>query len=697
MTLAYYAGMGSSKQSQFSAVYGYFSPAKVTRRYVLGLSLLAACVIANFVIMQVSLTFQQRQVRISALAAEQSRLFSDIGVYSRSLMGATVSNDAPTESIDAIRTQMREAGQSINRNMRELLRLDNEPIVGLLRIQVITRFYRQAPHNLEQKINRYLERTNELAGLSTEHLAVRMNQWVPMDIALTTGSLIQNSFDDAMEEAYRASRKSVAAMEFAERVVTILTLLMLVLEGVYLFAPLVRMLQAQARQDRLTGLANRTMFYEKLDKALADARARNDKVTLILFDLDRFKPINDTLGHMAGDALLQEIARRTIDAAGKGGFVARLGGDEFAIIPPPSFDLHGLNALLQKVAADIEVPLYFGEWEMQPSASLGAAIFPDHGEDAERLFAAADAALCAAKKQRSVFLVYDEAMCAKDEETRQLTLDLKQAVSQRELCVFYQPQFAMRDNICIGFEALLRWRHPTRGLLNAGQFVHMAERLGLVPDVTAQVVEFVATDIRRWLDQGRDPGVIGINMPEEMFATDLAQQMLDRALTRHNVPYDRICVEVTEDVFLNRAAEQISERLSTMRALGLRIAFDDFGTGYASLSHLKRFPFDELKIDRSFVNDLTHDKRSVEIIRALTGLARNLGKSVVAEGIETEEQRAVLMAEGCPVGQGFLFSKAVPFEEATRFTRPLQAVTPPAPTLENVIAAFAPPFRSVAG
>ncbi|MEJ0061147.1 MAG: bifunctional diguanylate cyclase/phosphodiesterase [Terricaulis sp.] len=668
----------------------------MTRRYVLGLSLLAACVIANFVIMQVSLTFQQRQVRISALAAEQSRLFSDIGIYSRSLMGATVTNDAPKESIDAIRLQMREAGEAIDRNMHELLRLDNEPIVGLLHIQVITRFYREAPHNLEQKINRYLERTNELAGLSTEHLAIRMSQWVPMDIALTTGSLIQNSFDDAMDEAYRASRKSVAMMEFAERVVTILTLLILVLEGVYLFAPLVRMLQAQARQDRLTGLANRTMFYEKLDKALAQARARDGKATLILFDLDRFKPINDTLGHMAGDALLQEVATRTLAAAGKDGFVARLGGDEFAIIPPANFDLNDLGALMQKIATDIEVPLFYGEWEMQPAASLGAAIFPDHGEDAERLFAAADAALCAAKKQRSTFLVYDDAMCAKDDETRQLTLDLKQAVTNRELCIYYQPQLAMRDNTCIGFEALLRWRHPTRGVLTAGQFVHMAERLGLIPDITQQVVEFVAADIRRWLDQGVDPGIIGINMPEEMFATDLAQQMLDRALTRHNVPYDRICVEVTEDVFLNRAAEQISERLSNMRALGLRIAFDDFGTGYASLSHLKRFPFDELKIDRSFVNDLTHDKRSVEIIRALIGLARNLGKSVVAEGIETEEQRAVLMAEGCPVGQGYLFAKAVPFEEATSFTRPLDAAAKQAAVPETIIAAFTPGPRLAA-
>jgi EAL domain-containing protein (putative c-di-GMP-specific phosphodiesterase class I) len=195
----------------------------------------------------------------------------------------------------------------------------------------------------------------------------------------------------------------------------------------------------------------------------------------------------------------------------------------------------------------------------------------------------------------------------------------------------------------------------------------LAERLGLVPDITAEVVEVVARDIRAWLDQGYDPGMVGINMPEEMFATDLAQQMLDRALSRYNVPYDRICVEVTEDVFLNRAADQIAERLAGMRKLGMRIAFDDFGTGYASLSHLKHFPFDELKIDRTFVNDLTRDNRSVEIIRALIGLARNLGKNVIAEGIETEEQRALLLAEGCPVGQGYLFSRAVPIEEATRF------------------------------
>ncbi|HVZ99606.1 MAG TPA: EAL domain-containing protein [Caulobacterales bacterium] len=649
---------------------GYFSPEKVTRRYVLGLSLLAACVIANFVIMQVSLTFQQRQVRISALAAEQSRLFSDIGVYSRSLMRAAVANDVPEESINAIRENMRSAGQRLRANMHELLRLDDERIAGVLRFQVMTPYYRQPPHNLEQKIDRYIERTNELASLTPEHLAVRFSQWVPMDIAVTTGSLIQNSFDQAMAGGYSAAQRSVGMMQFAEKIITLLTLIILVLEGVYLFAPLLRVLQAQARQDRLTGLANRTLFYETLAKRLDAARAGRGHAALILFDLDRFKPINDTLGHVAGDALLQEVANRTVKVVGEKGFVARLGGDEFAILPSPDLEPQELEGLLERVVQEIEAPLYYGEWEMQPAASLGAAVFPVHGEDAERLFASADAALYVAKKQRSTFLIYDEAMRSDDDEARQMTLDLRRAVSQHELCVYYQPQIAMHENRCIGFEALLRWRHPTKGVLNAGQFVHMAERLGLVPEITAMVIASVAHDIRAWLNQGFDPGIVGINMPEEMFATDLAQQMLDRGLAPHAIPYERICIEVTEDVFLNRAADQISARLSAMRDLGLRIAFDDFGTGYASLSHLKRFPFDELKIDRSFVDDLTRDARSVEIIRALTGLARNLGKSVIAEGIETEEQRALLLAEGVPVGQGYLFSKAVPFDQATAFLRP---------------------------
>ncbi len=662
--------MNTGEQIAGGGERAYFSPDKVRRRYVLGLSLLAACIIANFCIMQVSLTFQQRQVRISALAAEQSRIFSDMGVYSRSLMGAALNRDVPEESINAIRAKMRDAGERLRANMHELLRLDNERIAGVFTFQVMTPYYRQAPHNLEQKIDRYIQRANELASLTPEHLAFRINQWVPMDIAVTTGSVIQNSFDQAMKGGYRAAQRSVGMMQFAERAITLLTLLILLLEGAFLFAPLLRELQAQARQDRLTGLANRTLFYETLAKRLDQARAGRGNVALIVFDLDRFKPINDTLGHVAGDVLLQEVAKRTVSVVGEKGFVSRLGGDEFAVLPAPDFDPLQLPELLSRITGAIEEPLYFGEWEMQPAASLGAAIYPGHGEDAERLFASADAALYVAKKQRSTFLVYDEAMRSDDDEARQMTLELKRAVSQNELCVYYQPQIAMRDNRCIGFEALLRWRHPTKGVLNAGQFVHMAERLGLVPEITAMVIAQVAADIRAWLNQGLDPGVIGINMPEEMFATDLAQQMLDRGLAPHSVPYGRICIEVTEDVFLNRAADQISARLSAMRELGLRIAFDDFGTGYASLSHLKRFPFDELKIDRSFVDDLTRDARSVEIIRALTGLARNLGKSVVAEGIETEEQRALLLAEGCPVGQGYLFSRAVPFEEASTFLKP---------------------------
>jgi diguanylate cyclase (GGDEF)-like protein len=660
--------------------HGYFSPEKVTRRYLLALALLAACVLANFAIMQASLAFQQRQVSISALSAQQSRLFSDIGLCTRSLMQAATQQDTPEQSLAALRERIKDSGRQLRDNMEEILRLDDEPVAGVFRLQVMTRFYREKPHNLEEKIDRYIERTNEIASLSTEHLGIRINQWIPMDIAVSTGTHIQNSFDAAMEEAHNISRLSVAAMEFAERALTLFTLGLLVFEGMLLFAPLVRALreestriksyerelEAKARTDQLTGLANRVLFYERLAAVTQQAHDESARVALILFDLDKFKPINDTLGHQAGDALLKEVAVRVARVVGPEPLVARLGGDEFAVVMNVDFALEGLEPLLARIAEAIEEPLFYRQWEMKPAASLGAALFPSHGDEPERLFAAADAALCAAKKEHAAYCVYDERMRAQDDEARALALDLKRAAPNGELCIYYQPQFTMHGGRCVGFEALLRWNHPQKGLLSAGRFVHMAERLGLVPEITAQVVETVARDIRAWLDQGLDPGVVGVNMPEEMFATDLAEQMLDRTLSRYNVPYGRICVEVTEDVFLNRASEQIAERLATMRALGMRISFDDFGTGYASLSHLKHFPFDELKIDRSFVNDLTHDVRSVEIIRALVGLARNLGKTVIAEGIETEEQRALLLAEGCPVGQGFLFSEAEPFEHATR-------------------------------
>jgi diguanylate cyclase len=644
---------------------------KLTVRYRIALGLLALCIGLGVMLNHVSITFQQRQVHISSLAAEQSRLFASIGVRVRGLLDA------------AARGQMPESCDRLQANMTQILALDSEPVAGVMRLNAMTPIYRDAPHRLEDKTVQYLLTARELAALSTVDLVARARAWVPMDIAVSTGSVIQHSYDVAMAEAYRSARYSVALMDLLQRSAAVAMMLILLLEGQLLFAPLVRLLEReesrnrahhktlelQARTDQLTGLANRSEFQDFLDGCVANSAPG----VLVLLDLDRFKPVNDIFGHLAGDGLLKVVSGRIEGFTRGKGLVARLGGDEFALVFTGEMTHDDLQLALVGLARAIEQPVQVEGWEIQPAISMGAVMFGPHGEHPDDLYVAADSALYRAKRLRCSFVIFDDQMRAQEEARRRMAIELRQGMRRGELCVHYQPQFELVSGRCCGFEALIRWQHPARGLLAADNFIRVAERIGLVPEITRLVVDTVARDLRAWLDAGLDPGIVAINVPEEMFITDVAVKMLDESLARLAVPCGRICIEVTEDVFLNRDVDSIAERFAAMRERGFRVAFDDFGTGHASLSHLKRFPFDELKIDRSFTSDIAVDIKSREIVRALLTIASNLGKSVIAEGIETAEQKSILVSEGCARGQGYLYSRSVPAHEARRFMqRPRQ-------------------------
>jgi diguanylate cyclase len=650
---------------------------KLTVRYRIALGLLALFIALGVVLNHVSITLQQRQVRISSLAAEQSRLFASIGERVRGLLDAGARGQMPESTFLALRQSVVESCDHLQANMAEILALDSEPVAGFMRLNAMTPIYRDVPHRLEEKTEQYLLAARQLAALSTVDLGARTRAWVPMDIAVSTGSAIQHSYDVAMAEAQRSARYSVALMDLLQRSAAVALMLILVLEGQLLFAPLVRMLereetrnrvyqqtlQQQARTDQLTGLANRIEFQDLLDRCAANAVSG----VLVLLDLDRFKPVNDLFGHLAGDGLLKVVSER-IEMCMRGqGLAARLGGDEFALVFSKGMKLASLQSALAALARAIEQPVQVEGWEIQPAVSMGAVMFGTHEEHPDDLYVAADAALYRAKRLRCSFVIYDDQMRAQEEARRRMAMELRQGMQRNELCVHYQPQFELVSGRCCGFEALIRWQHPTRGLVTADSFIRVAERIGLVPEITRLVVDAVARDLRGWLDAGLDPGVVAINVPEEMFITDVAVKMLDESLTRLAVPCERICIEVTEDVFLNRDVDSIAERFAAMRDRGFRVAFDDFGTGHASLSHLKRFPFDELKIDRSFTCDIAMDIKSREIVRALLTIASNLGKSVIAEGIETAEQKSILVSEGCARGQGYLYSRSVTAVEAQRF------------------------------
>lgn len=677
--------MPASQPSSETLGRQHSSLSRVVTRYFAGLLVLALLASTSFAVIRAALRMQVEDVQINRLVFEQSQSFEKIGILSRALMEAASGNDVPEQQIERLRQRIDNTAQQIKLNMERMFAVEAGRMATWDKARPIDKVYRQPPHNLERQLTEYLRQIHILANLSTEQLANRIEHWAPTDTAIIYGTKMKLSFKAAMDQAHDHSMLHLAQLNKLVKLIAIVTMIVLLSEALFLFVPLVKKLRLegeqirliesklrrQATEDQLTQLANRSSFYEHMHSWIDQAEAQNTTVNLIVFDLDRFKSINDTLGHQAGDQLLETTAARAKAALGPDQMIARLGGDEFAILSRSGTNQSTLEKLVRHLASTIEVPITDGDWEIRPSASFGSANFPEHAKNSEELFAAADAALYTAKREKTPFHFYNTQMREADKESRQIARDLRRAIPNGELAVFYQPQFDVQSLTPIGFEALVRWWHPTRGLLGAGEFVPIAERLGLMADLTTEVVETVTRDIRKWLDMERDPGVIGINLPEEMFATGIAEPLLDRSLAQHDIPYDRICIEVTEDVFLNRASDKIAESLEGIRKRGMRVAFDDFGTGYASLSHLKNFPFDELKIDRSFVFDIGKDEKSAEIVRALIGLARNLNKGLIAEGIETEEQRDFLALEGCTKGQGFIFAKALPFISATDYTAPL--------------------------
>ena len=681
----------------------HYALRRVVTRYFAGLLLLALLAAATFVVMSIALKVQAQDSLINRLVFEQLQSFYEIEDAVRALQrttpntadatgaagatgtaaGAGAAGLAPAAEPDEERTllhnRIRKFSRQITASTQHIVETSAERARFLPNPHPIFDVYMRQPHRMQARLELYLDQVAALKGEEPEAISA--------GAARLESAEIRQLFEVALKEADDALIRDLAALDQFVKGVTLFSMIILLSEALFLLMPVVKKLRIesaqirlyeselrrQANEDQLTGLANRSMFYETLRHWIAKADAEGTTVSLILFDLDRFKPINDTLGHQTGDRLLEQVAHRARGTLCEGDMIARLGGDEFGVISRQDGRDGALAAQIKKLVAVIEVPVSHGEWEFRPSASFGCAVFPDHARAAEELFAAADAALYEAKKDKSAFQIYDSRMRAADEENRQLARDLRHAVANGQLTVHYQPQFDIPGMTPIGFEALVRWTHPRKGVMGAGEFVPIAEKLGLVPELTTEVVETVARDIRRWLDDGRDPGIVSINMPEEMFAMGIAEPLLDRSLARERIPFNRICVEVTEDVFLNRASDQIAEILARIRERGMRVAFDDFGTGYASLSHLKAFPVDDLKIDRSFIDDIGKDERGSVIIRALLGLARNLKKDVVAEGVETMDQYRFLSEQGCTKGQGFIYAKPMPFAAATSYTLPLNA------------------------
>jgi diguanylate cyclase (GGDEF)-like protein/PAS domain S-box-containing protein len=422
-----------------------------------------------------------------------------------------------------------------------------------------------------------------------------------------------------------------------------------------------------AMHDSVTRLANRVRFGEALIEAML--RGKEAGGCLAVMDLDGFKEINDRYGHEAGDAVLVEIGRRLSAAARPGELVARLGGDEFGLIFGPG----DAEAVRQRVDAVLErgvLPVAVEGALVTVGASIGLAVWPEHGDSPETLQQNADLALYSAKLAgggKSV--VYAPGMRAARDARRWVSTELPDALLSGAIEVHYQPIVALSDGRLAGFEALVRWRHAMRGLVLPDDFVELAEVAGLGAPLGSHVLRQALEQLRHWLDAGLDPGRLAVNLGAGHLAEGRARTDVIEALDRLAIPPQRLELEVTESVTLRPRAGGVVGTITALHDLGVSIVLDDFGTGQASLTHLNRLPVDRVKIDRSFVAEITRDRREAAIVRAIAALARELGMSVVAEGVETAEQAALLRAAGCEFAQGFLYGRPMPGAQAAEWMR----------------------------
>jgi diguanylate cyclase (GGDEF)-like protein len=420
--------------------------------------------------------------------------------------------------------------------------------------------------------------------------------------------------------------------------------------------------QALARHDALTGLPNRRVFSAELEAALGHARNESVTYSVLMIDLDRFKPVNDLQGHAVGDLVLCEVARRLKDVARKNDTVARLGGDEFAIISEA--EPHGypetVIRLAGRVLAAIREPISVGTNRIEIGASIGIASCPADGAEPGNLLRAADIAMYRAKQDgRGKFCFYEQSM---DEELRAqaaLETDLRSAITQGKIEPYYQPLIDIRDNHIYGFEMLARWQHPERGAIPPDTFIPLAEQLGLIPELTWSLLRQGCRDSREWADDI----LLSINIsPIQLKDPALPTQLLT-ILNQEGFSPSRLEIEITETALVSDI-ETAKLILTALQSIGIRISLDDFGTGYSSLYHLRELRFDKIKIDRSFVQSMKENSESEKIVEAILSLAKSLGLPTVAEGIENPDVLRQLAAMGCEFGQGYYFGKAMTAKQA---------------------------------
>jgi diguanylate cyclase (GGDEF)-like protein len=433
-----------------------------------------------------------------------------------------------------------------------------------------------------------------------------------------------------------------------------------------------RRLAHMARHDALTDLPNRAMFRERLEDALSRLQPDQGELAVLYLDLDQFKAINDTLGHSIGDALLRAVANRLRGCLRASDVLARFGGDEFAMFRPGMSGSNAASALASRLVDAVGRPFVIEGHTLEIATSIGVAMAPGDGASCDLLLKSVDMALYRAKEEgRRSFRFFEPEMDARVQARRLLETDLRRALGAGEFELYYQPLVSLKTGAIIGFEALMRWHHPTRGTLPPAEFIPLLEEIGLIVPLGEWALRQACAEAARW------PGnlKVAVNLSSIQFKAGNVIHAVMSALANSGLPASRLELEITESILLAESDSNLAT-LHRLRSLGVSVSMDDFGTGYSSLSCLRAFPFDKIKIDRSFVRELSDGGGSTAIVRAVAGLGSSLGISTTAEGVETDEQFAWLRREGCTEMQGYYFSPPVPASKIVPMLKANRTVDP---------------------